>query len=68
MALSEARKRATAKYQAKTYDLILFRVKKGEREIIQNHALSTGESVNAFIRRSVDNQMAKDVAERKSPV
>ena len=61
---SDAQRRAVAKYNAKNYETIQFRVKKGERAQIQSHALGTGESVNAFIRRAVENQIARDVAER----
>ena len=44
MPISEARRRANEKYNAKAYDQIQFRVKKGRKEVIQAHAESQGES------------------------
>ena len=49
MAYSEAQKRATAKYHAKTYDEIKLRVKKGEKEIITQQAKKKGLSVNSYV-------------------
>lgn len=49
MAYSEAQKKATAKYQAKAYDEIKLRVKKGEKEQISDHAEKKGQSVNSYI-------------------
>ena len=48
------------KWIAKNYDRIALVVPKGKKEIIQNHAKQQGESVNAFICRSIDNQMKRD--------
>lgn len=36
-------------------------VPKGQKEVLQAHAASTGESVNAFINRAIANQMAEDL-------
>lgn len=54
---------STKRYQDKTYDKITFRVYKGEREAIKSAADSVGESVNAYIRRAIEERMAKE----KSP-
>ena len=48
------------KWIAKTYDRINLTVDKGKREIIRTHADSRGESVNGFINRAIDNQIAQD--------
>lgn len=47
--VSEAQKKALAKYRQKKYDAIELRAGKGERELIANHAKSKGLSVNAYI-------------------
>ena len=60
MAISEAQKRATAKYEAKAYDKILLRLPKGKKEIIQAHAQAQGESVNGFVGRAIDEAMERD--------
>ena len=60
MPLTDARKRANAKYNKKAYDRIEVKVKKGERQIIADHAAAMGESVNAFINRAIKMQMQLD--------
>ncbi len=50
----------SAKYNAKAYEEIKVRVKKGEKEKIKAHAQKQGESVNGFINRSMKNQMESD--------
>ena len=49
MAYSEASKRATIKYQKKAYDRIELKVRKGEKEKIQQRAAALGVSVNGYI-------------------
>ena len=48
------------KYNAKTYDSIMLRVFKGEKEKIKYHAEERGESVNGFIVRAISEQMKRD--------
>ena len=57
MPVSEARKRANAKYNQKAYDRIELKVKKGEKEKIREFAESQGESINAFINRAIAEAM-----------
>ena len=57
MPISEARRRANEKYNAKAYDEIKIRVNKGKKELIQNYAQEHGESVNAFINRLIDTEL-----------
>lgn len=64
MALSDARKRANEKYNAKAYEQIQLRIKKGQKKVIQDHAVSMGESVNGFILRAIKNQMEIDKHEQ----
>ncbi len=42
------------------YDRIVVSVPKGEKESIQAHAASRNESVAAFIKRSIAEQMLRD--------
>ena len=58
--LSEARKRATAKYNAKAYDRIEVKVPKGKKEQVQDHTAVTGESMNAFMNRAIDETIERD--------
>ena len=48
------------KYEDKTYDRILLRIPKGSKEKIQEHAESTVESVNGFIKRAIDETIKRD--------
>ncbi len=49
MAYTEAAKRATMKYQKKTYDRLELKVKKGGKDIIKARAAALGKSVNTYI-------------------
>lgn len=60
MAISEARQRANAKYNKKAYDRLEMKVPKGKKAEILSHAEERGESLNKFLNRAVDNQMALD--------
>ena len=48
------------RYNAKAYDRINLTTPKGKKDIIQAHAESLGESVNAFINRAIDEAMQRD--------
>lgn len=60
MATPEALRRASKKYDEEKIERIPMRVPKGKKEIIQAHAASQGESVNAFLNRAVDEAMKRD--------
>lgn len=60
---SDAQKKAVAKYNAKSYEQILVRVKIGESEKIKAHAVTQGETVNGFIKRSIAETMQRDQAQ-----
>lgn len=60
MALTEARKKANEKYNAKAYDQIKIVVKKGRREELKAHAEKQGESLNGFIKRAIDETIERD--------
>ena len=55
MPVSDAQKRATAKYEKEAYDKVLVRFPKGTKERIQ----ATGESINGYIVKSVLDNLKK---------
>ena len=59
MPVSEARKRANAKYNLKAYDRVELKVKKGKKEEIRIFAEQNGESLNAFINRAISEAMGE---------
>ena len=60
MAASEAQRRASDKWLKEKVEGITFRVPKGKKAAIQQHAARRGESVNAFINRAVDETILRD--------
>lgn len=60
MTISEAQKKAVAKYNATNYDRIELRVEKGQKDIIKGHAESKGESLNGFINRAITEAIKRD--------
>ncbi|OUN81981.1 hypothetical protein [Gemmiger sp. An50] len=64
MPYTDAQKRATAKYNAKAYDRIEIKVKKGQKEIIQKRAEQLNKSVNGYITDLIEEDLAgSDLAE-----
>ena len=59
--VTDAQKKATAKYESENYDKVLLRIKpKGKRDKIKAHAKSTGyESLNAYINDLIEKDMEK---------
>ena len=55
MTTTKAHIKATAKYNAKTYEEIKLRVKKGEKATLQAIAKEQGISVNALITAALDS-------------
>ena len=60
MPISKAQQKAVNKYVKNNYDRINVTFPKGKKAIIQSHAASTGESINAFINRAVTETMERD--------
>jgi predicted HicB family RNase H-like nuclease len=56
--VSEAGKRAQKKYDSQ-FDIIRFRVPKGQREVIQRFAEEHGESVNQLLNRLLHEEMSQ---------
>lgn len=57
---TEARKKANEKYLKETVEDIRIRVPKGEKTKVQAHAASTGESMNAFVIRAINETIERD--------
>ena len=60
MPRSEAMDRAIKKYEQYKVDRVIFRVPKGLKEQMQDHAEKQGESLSAFLNRAVLETMARD--------
>lgn len=58
--MSEARKRANSKYDAKAYAKILLRVRVAEIDEIRAAIEASGESTNGYILRAIRERMARD--------
>lgn len=62
MKRTEAVDRAIKKYESEKLDKVLLRMPKGKRDTMQAHVSHTGESVNGFINRAIDETIARDKA------
>ena len=60
MPTSKAQQKAVNKYMKENYDEIKIRVLKGHKAEIKSHAVSRGESVNAFIGRAIEETIERD--------
>ena len=60
MPISEARRKANERYNAKAYDEIKVRVPKGHKAELQAHAEQRNESLNGFINRAIDTPLERD--------
>ena len=58
--ISEAQRRAVAKYNAANYDRVELRLEKGQKALTKAHAETRGESLNAFINRAITETMERD--------
>lgn len=58
--VSKAQQKAVNKYVKNNYDRINVTFPKGQKDILKEHAAQQGESVNAFIVRSVNETMKRD--------
>ena len=60
MAISEAQKRAVAKYNSKNYDRIELKVPKGKKDTIKAFADSKGKSINGFVNEAIDEKIERE--------
>ena len=62
MAISEAQRKAVAKYNAANYDRIELRIEKGQKQALKEHAESRGEPLYGFVHRAIREAVARDTA------
>ena len=60
MPRSDAMDRAIKKYEQEKVDKILFRVPKGMKATVQEHAEKRGESLSAFLNRAILETIDRD--------
>ena len=60
MPVSKAQQKAVNKYMAANYDRVNLTLPKGQKEVVQAHAATLGESVNGFIGRAISEAMERD--------
>ena len=60
MARTVAEDRAIKKYEQEKIDKVLVRFPKGKKDQIHRHVANTGESLNGFINRAVDQALSAD--------
>lgn len=65
MAYNEKQKEYTINYIKEKLDEIKFRVPKGKKAIIREHAKKQGEKLTPFIIRAIDETMERDNQEKK---
>lgn len=63
MAISEAQRKAVAKYNAANYDRIELRIEKGQKQALKDHAEARGETLNGFVNRAIQEAVARDNAQ-----
>lgn len=61
MPMSEARKKANEKYNAKAYDQVKIIMKKGQREQVKTYAESRGMSLNGYINKLIADDMGAEL-------
>nr|DAO37518.1 MAG TPA: Alginate and motility regulator [Bacteriophage sp.] len=64
--ISEAKKKADAKFDKKTYDNIRLRLRKDaelNKNIVEEEAKKHGESVNAYVLKAIAERIARDSRE-----
>ena len=60
MTVSKAQQKATAKYVKNNYDRIEIKVSKGKKNVIETAAKEQNESVNTYIKKSIQSRYAAD--------
>lgn len=67
MAISEAQRKAVAKYNVANYERIELRVDKGQKDIIKAHADAHGETLNSFVNRAIRETIDRDGMPESKP-
>lgn len=58
--VSKKQQACVNRYISKAYDRINLTIPKGQKEVIDEHAKKHGESLNGFIKRAIDETIARD--------
>lgn len=68
MAYTEKQKEYTINYMKENLDEIKFRVPKGRKDEIRQHAQAQGEKLTPFIIRAINETMERDNTEPKPDI
>lgn len=60
MPATKAQQKAVTKYMKNNYDVFQIRMPKGKKQEIKAHSDEMQESLNAFIKRAIDETIARD--------
>lgn len=60
---SEAQRRAVRKYDTESVECTLIRMPLGTKERINKHRAETGETLNGFLNRAIDETIKRDRGE-----
>jgi len=60
MAVSKKQQACVNRYVAKAYDRINLTVPKGQKQVLVEHAKMHDESLNAFIKRAINETLERD--------
>ena len=60
---TEAQAKAAKKYLKESVEDIRNRVPKGQKDIIKAAAENAGESLNTYVRKSIDQRMERETAD-----
>lgn len=63
---TEAQAKAAKKYLKESVEDIRIRVPKGQKDIIKAAAENAGESLNTYVRKSIDQRMERETADNDS--
>lgn len=63
MPTSKSSQQAVNRYIKANYDQLQLRMPKGYKQVIQQHAVNTGESVNGLINRAIKETIARDTVD-----
>lgn len=67
MTVTKAQKEATARYEAKVYDKVLLRLKRGKKDEIEQSAKAAGETINGFITAAIETRLSGTPAPATQP-
>lgn len=63
MPVSEAQKKANAKHDKEHFEYCTVKVKKGTKQIIQEVANSSNDSINGYIKKAIKEKIKIDIGQ-----